>query len=824
MVADSEAVETEIKAKALKNYPPGLAGGGGRQGSLRGIAGMLGFVALLCAMPDWMERNSRRRNSPTCRSVLVLALLAAAPFLGAGAQENQTVTRLLTPRGALTVHADRQRESGKTVFADGHVDITYEDVRLRADEVQYNEQTKVAMARGHVQFDHENQHLDADSASYNLDAQRGTFLNVSGTVKAEHSANPNVLVSPNPLTFAAAEVDRVSAEEFLVQHGWLTVCRPDRPKWKFYAPRAVIRMERSVVLDNATFHLFHVPVIYLPYASLPAGEKLRRSGFLIPEPSHSSTRGYVLGDSFYWAPADWMDTTIGAQYLSLRGSSENGELRMKPWRDVTLTANYYGVIDRGLPGPDGTLTKQGGHEDRLFFDALLPGGWRAVADVDQLSSLTFRLAFSDTFAQAVNSEVRTTTFLTKHKDGFSLALAALSYKNFLSASPDTSIDIRSAPEIRASSVDQAPWKNLPIYFSFDAFADAVHRETNVAPEFSTPSFVSRMEFAPSVAAALHLGSWLELAPTFTLRSTRYGGELEGGEFADSPFARITEEFSLDVRPPALERTWDSGGTQWRHTIEPEIDYEYVSGVNDYAKYVLFDEDETLTDTSDVQYGITQRLFRRTREGDGDELVTWSLAQKYYFDPTFGGALVPGARNVFQALDALTPFAFEDGLHRFSPIISDLRVEPGGKFDTEVRVDFDPRRGQMTAIGTLLKIKPYKQSFLTLAHFSTINIPPLAPAAPPVFEPYSNQVRAQLGYGDPSRRGWNTEFGVSYDISQQVFENQVAQISYNGSCCGVGFEYQRLSLGSVRDENEWEFVFRVANIASFGNVRRQQSIF
>ena len=787
---------------------------------------MLGFGTLFDTMPDWMDANSPRRNSRKGRGAVLLALIGAMPIaaLGGTPQQNQTVTHLLTQKGELTLEADSQKESGKVFFADGHVDIVYAEVRLRADHVEYNPQTKAAMARGHVQFDHENQHLAADQANYNFETERGTFRNVRGTVKAEHLANPNVLVSPNPLTFAAAEVDRVDEDTFVAKHAWLTVCRPDRPKWKFYTPRAVIHMQKSVALDNATFHLFHIPVIYLPYASIPAGEKLRQSGFLIPNATRSSTKGYVLGDSFYWAPTEWMDATVGAQYLSLRGSSENGELRMKPWQNATLTASYYGVIDRGIPGPDGTLTKQGGHEDRLFFDALLPGGWRAVADVDQLSSLTFRLAFAETFAQAVNSEVRTTTFVTKHTDGFSLALAALSYKNFLSASPDTSIDIRTAPEIRASSVDRAPWENLPIYFSFDAFADAVHRETDVPPEFSMPSFVSRLEFAPTVTAALHWGPWLSVTPTFTLRSTRYGGQLQNSEFVDEPFVRTTAEFSLDVRPPALERTWSEGSTQWRHTIEPEFDYEYVDGVTDFAKYPLFDEDDTLTDTNDVQYGITQRLFRRTDDNDAGELVSWSLQQKYYIDPTFGGALIPGQRNIFQALDSLTPFAFEDSLHRFSPIISDLRVEPGGHFDAEVRMDFDPKRGQITAIGTLLKIKPYKESFFTLAHFSTINIPPISPANPPVFEPYSNQVRALAGYGDLTRRGWNTEFGFSYDISQQVFQNQVAQISYNGSCCGFGFEYRRLALGQVRNENQFGLVFRIANIGSLGNVRRQESIF
>lgn len=794
--------------------------------SLRGFVGVLGFGTLFDAMPDWTETNLRWRSCQIGRSAVFLALAAVIPTAARARtpQQNQTLTHLVTKRGEFTLKADSQRESAKVFFADGNVSISYEDVSLRADHVEYNEQTKVADARGHIQFDHQNQHLEADSANYNFETERGTFQNVRGTVRAQHFANPNVLVSPNPLTFAAVEVERTDAETFVVKHAWLTVCKPNRPKWKFYAPRAVIHLEKSVTLENATFHLFYVPVIYLPRASMPAGQKLRQTGFLLPDATHSTTKGYVFGDSFYWAPTEWMDTTVGAQYLSRRGWSQNGELRMKPWQDATLNASYFGVIDRGIAGPDGTLTKQGGHEDRLFFDALLPGGWRAVADVDQLSSLTFRLAFAETFAQAVNSEVRTTTFLTKNTDGFTLSLAALSYKNFLSASPDTSIDIRTAPEIRASSVERAPWRNLPIYFSFDAFADAVHRESDVFPEFSTPSFVSRMEFAPSVTAALHWGRWLSLTPTFTVRSTRYGGQLQSDAFADEPFVRTTAEFSLQAAPPTFERSWESGSTQWRHTIEPEFEYHYVNGVNDFARTPLFDEDDTLTDTNDVQYGITQRLFRRTGDNDSEEFASWDLRQKYYIDPTFGGALVPGERNVFQALDSLTPFAFADTLHRFSPIISDIRVEPGGRFDSEFRVDFDPKRGQMTAIGTLVKMKPYKETFFTLAHFSTINIPPLSPTIPPVFEPYSNQVRALLGYGDLTRRGWNGQFGFSYDISQQVFENQVAQVSYNGTCCGIGLEYQRLSLGAVRNENEWGVVFRIANIGSFGNIRRQQSIF
>ena len=100
----------------------------------------------------------------------------------------------------------------------------------------------------------------------------------------------------------------------------------------------------------------------------------------------------------------------------------------------------------------------------------------------------------------------------------------------------------------------------------------------------------------------------------------------------------------------------------------------------FNRYILFNEDETLTNTNDFVYSITQHLFQRDGDGQAKDWASWKLSQAYYFDPTFGGALVPGTRNVFQALDSITPFAFADEPRRFSPINSDLIITPGGIYD------------------------------------------------------------------------------------------------------------------------------------------------
>lgn len=756
-------------------------------------------------------------------------------------------------QNTVRLEAEQQRKEGDTYFADGKVGIQYKNFELRADHVQYNTKSYQATASGHVLFDVDTQHLSADSAEFNVQTGAGSFQHVRGEVRVMHPPNANLLVSPNPLTFDAKVVRRLDPRTYSIDDAWLTVCEPDKPSWKFSTTHATLEVDRSVAMVNANFRLFRIPLFYFPYASVPAGRSLRKSGFLIPEFADTSVKGFVFGDGYYWAPREWGDATLGLAYLSRRGWQQNVELRAKPWENVSLSGRYFGVIDRGLPQPvldaqgnpvlnamgvpETTLVSQGGHSDQFRLDAQFQGGWRAVANVNQLTSLIFQLAFAPTFGEAVNSEVRNTGFLTNNLKGFSVDFAAASYRNFINAQPQVSADVRAAPEARFSSVDQAPWKNLPIYFGFDLFADAAHRDyqtlvTNtttgvqsVVTGIDTPEFVERSEVAPRVVVPLHFGSWLGATTSFTARATSYGGELVGGAFQGFLTHRDTEELNVDLRPPAFDRIWETKSGKWKHTIEPQIEYNYVRGVRDFAQFILFDEDETLTDTNDFVYSITQRLFHRGGDGQANDLVTWKVMQAYYFDPTFGGALVPDTRNVFQALDMVTPFAFADEPRRFSPINSDLLITPGGRYDAEIRFDLDTLRHRISTAEALLKIRATDNVNFSVAEFSVDNtavgVPPPNNAA---LQPAAHQFRVQGGYGESYKRGWSASAGVGYDIKQNILQNDFFEVSYNGTCCGISLEYRRLSLGQIRTENQFRVSLNIANIGTFGNLRREEKLF
>src|SRR6266704_2138137 len=334
-----------------------------------------------------------------------------------------------------------------------------------------------------------------------------------------------------------------------------------------------------------------------------------------------------------------------------------------------------------------------------------------------------------------------------------------------------------------------------MYVGFDAFAGVVFRSDE---NIQTSNFVDRYELAPRVTVPLHFGPWLGVTTSAAFRTTRYGDSYNSaGLVSPVSISRNTGEFTFELRPPTLERFFDRASLnkdklrhRYKHAIEPAVTYRYVTGVNRFADFVHFDS-----------------------------------------DPTFGGAIVDGQRNVFQALDSISPFAFAFGPRNWSPIVSDFKITPGGRYDLEQILQYDPHLQRLVTIGTLLKVKPYREFFATVAHFRLDDNPsqsdmpvPLPSPFFPFQQPLSNQIRGLVGYGSESRKGLNLITGLGYDFENKTLQNQIVQLSYNGGCCGLAVEYRRINLGQVRAENQFRLAFIIANIGTFGNLRHQERIF
>ncbi|HMH05338.1 MAG TPA: LPS assembly protein LptD, partial [Terriglobales bacterium] len=600
-------------------------------------------------------------------------------------------------------------------------------------------------------------------------------------------------------------------------------------------------------------------VFYFPFATHPIERVPRQTGLLIPNFGRSSIKGTIMGDSMFWAINRSMDLTAGAEYFTRRGWAPQAEFRAQPSEDSYVDLTYFGVFDRGIGTP---AVDQGGHEAHLNAEDSFGHNFRGVVSIDYLSSFVFRLAFNDVFSQAVNSEVKSEAFLSNATRGFFYNASTQRYQNFESTTPGDVVTILHAPSFESSSVDHAIGRS-PFYWSYDAAAEGLSRSE---PGFRTAPLVGRFALSPTLSLPLTLHGW-SVRPEVSLRDIFYTQQLVPsggvGVARSELINRKAVEGALELRPPTLERVFDREflGRKWKHVIEPRATYRYVTGVDNFAQILRFDVRDILSNTNEVEYAMVNRLYAKRTSAKAEdctapsmssliigrpaaesripwerkpapgevpcqaeppvrEVITWELAQKYFLDPTFGGALVPGQRNVFTATADFTGIAFLNEARRLSPLISRLRFQPTGRTEAEWDIDYDFKRSRINASNAFVN---YRFGAYTIGGGDAYLQAPSATFSATVPQAF-NQFRVLFGYGYPNRRGFSGATNLGFDANLGFLQYSAVQLAYNWDCCGLSVEYRRFALGSVRNENQFRFNFALANIGSFGNLRRQEKLF
>jgi LPS-assembly protein len=329
---------------------------------------------------------------------------------------------------------------------------------------------------------------------------------------------------------------------------------------------------------------------------------------------------------------------------------------------------------------------------------------------------------------------------------------------------------------------------------------------------------------------------------------------------------------MDLRAPVVERTFDSAevekffrGNDVKHTIEPELTYRYVSGINNFLNVLRFDDVDVASDTNELEYGATQRLFLRpvkarpckektvsegqaedpdvdggrvyAKERSGDskdsapvcgsrELISWRLTQKYFFNENFGGAVIDGRRNIFDTTLNFSGIAFLTEPRAISPLVSRLRVRTSAHMDVEWDFDLDTGAKKFTSNNLLLDV--HKDNIFAGLSYAKLNAPGRF-FTEGVSSSVSNfnQLRLLLGYGSPTKAGLGVAANVGLDLragDSGLVQYGALQGSYNWDCCGFSVEVRKYELGEVRNETSERFNFTLLNIGTAGNLRRAASLF
>lgn len=744
------------------------------------------------------------------------------------------------PLGFWDVSADHEESYGSKRYLKGHARIVGADVLLTADEIEADDDTGDVKAKGNVVF-HQYVHdeeLHADRVEYNTQDETGKFYNVRGWSRTQVVSKPGMLTTSTPLYFEAEWAERVE-DKYILHNGRITNCKLPNPWWTLRGPRFDIVPDEYAVAHRSVFWLKWVPLFYTPYFHKSLARLPRQSGLLAPTIGHSSlgTGGYMVGIGYYWAINRSYDTTYELVDYTAGAIAHHLDFRGKPTAGSDFNAIVLGVQNTGLV--EGGV-KTSGYDISGQVRADLGDGFYARGSADYVSSLALRETFSQSFNEAVFSDSSSVGFIAKDWSSFSFDAVVSRLESFESTAPGDAILIRKLPEVEFSSRDRQIWEDLPIWISFDSSAGLLYRSqpqfqtgTTVVAAFQTPLLTGRGDLSPHVITAFDWKGF-HIVPGFSLRETNYSVSQENQEVVTRDLNRFSRELDFDLIFPSLERVFNRKtilGDKLKHVIEPRVSYRYVTGVQDFNQVVRFDPTDLVSDTNQLEISLTNRLYAK-RGKDVWEVFSWQLWQQRYFDPTFGGAVLPGQRNVVLSSVELTPFAFLNGPRSYSPVVSAMAVTPKPGWRFEWRTDYDPLVKKVVDSGYSSDFR--KGNFFLSAGYNLVACRPLTPAdavqcrstnpdTTRLLAPQGNQLRGRIGWGDPNHRGWNVGFDTVYDYRLGTIQYGIAQVTYNTNCCGMSVQVRRFDFG-IRNETQWGFAFTVANFGSVGDLRKQQRLF
>lgn len=800
---------------------------------------------------------SRLSNSPLDQS-LVLALLALLIVSSVAfsqqpesterkvnnpigvAQDEARSLRQIVPAGVnivtkpnttqtaddLVLIYDRFEGQGDVTVYYGSVEARYTDIRVFADRLTVNFATKDVTAEGEVYFEQQGQSLVGDRLEFNLKTKRGSIFSATGFTDRTPDGSRIVI--------DAARADKTGDDSYLLERATLTACQERVPKWSFTSKRARIRVDQRAIVYNALFRVKNVPIFFVPYASVPITKRDRASGFLLPSSGSSNIKGRTFHLAYFQTLGRSADILVRSDIYTKRGIGTGFDFRARPDENSRIALGSFLVFDR-LLGPKNDpagnpLPDQGGSSFYANAVQYFKNGFVAVADVNITSNPDFRQVFAENIQQAVSPEESSLVYVNRNWRSFTFNGSFGERSAFIA---NGIVKTRTLPSLELTQRSTRISERFPAYFSFDGALDGVRRTeaTGLSEDFNfkTPSIVQRLDFGPRVTLPIRPLAGFTFTPSFALRSTFYSDSLDRGQrqVTGQNLWRNYAELTVDLRPPAVAKIFRHGnGEPWfKHLIEPFATYRRIEGIEEFDRTLRIDERDVIAETNELEYGFTNRFFVRRAGPDGEtpqahEVLDITLAQKYFFDPTFGGALVEGVRNQFFPINTISGFAFAGVRRTVSPLNVRARYRPSPMVFADFRLNYDTKYRQLR---DMILGGGISRGIFSISHswYYTRRIPIDGTRFDPSTLP-GNQMDLSAFGGNPGSGPYGG-FTLVYDLRDRTFDglprdrrmiNLTATAGWAWDCCSVQVQNITFNVG-LRNENRIVFAFTLKGIGTFG---------
>ncbi len=691
--------------------------------------------------------------------------------------------------GPVDIEADEltfERET-QTYEAHGHVEVSRGDLSLKADHARLNMATKEMAAWGSVLLREGEDVIECQRLEVNLDTRSGKIYQARLFLKEQN------------FHITGKEAEKLGENHYRIREGSLTTCDAERPPWKFTVKELEVKemaLGGWATAKGPIFYFEDIPVLYSPWGAFPVRRE-RQSGFLVPQAGYSSKDGPHGGAGFYWAFAKNMDATFNFDWVGRRGFKEGLEYRYALTRETEGKVNFYFISDKTVPNDADTpvINGQTIHHNRYALFALhqqkLPGDSYLKADINRVSDHMYLQDFDrDIPARAsIDSwsarQLRSVVFGGKNWDSLSFLAQTAVYDDLTQASNDATV--QKLPQVSVYAHPQS-FFSIPLFFDLTSSYSNFWREEKVTAQ--------RWDLFPRITFPIRLFDVLKFEWDIGGEETFYKfdndptGRYRGRESRETFVAGVgmSTEFYRVYDGESVSKISDLFKiSKWMHTIEPAVRYQYSPRV-DQDGIPVFDDIDRIPYTSQITYGVTQRLIGKPEK-----------------EGVSSGPYEYGKLKISQSYSLGDPVAINsrgNGEH-FSNIQGELWWNFNPYLSAHSGAELNPYRWSFDIFNVLVQAKDRRDDVVQVQYRSTrgddrqINVNGRIKTINPLYF-----------YG-----------GFYYNLRERTRVQTIYGAEYQSQCWSVGCfvtDKNRSPDGTQRREWKFSFYFTLLNIGSGGS--------
>lgn len=183
--------------------------------------------------------------------------------------------------------------------------VSYRDLMVRSDSIEYNTKTKILSAFKDVTFLTSAESIIGKALHYNINTRKGMMRQARSKVGDGF--------------IACEECWLVKEKTLNLNQGYYTTCDLPNPHYDFYGTRVKIFMDDMAITQPILLKIRKVPVATAPFWFVPVGKK-RKSGLSPFRVGSSRDWGYYArGISYYLVLNDYADLTFGLDIMNKKG-------------------------------------------------------------------------------------------------------------------------------------------------------------------------------------------------------------------------------------------------------------------------------------------------------------------------------------------------------------------------------------------------------------------------------------------------------------------------------------------------------------------------